>query len=122
MENFVKFTGKDLRGRRELITVIEIVWRDIKVPIGFKSDGASTPEFADNVFGFDPLNTLYLKAAVVHDYLYASGIVPRKEADRIFLKIILEAERPWRKKLFFGIIMFTAVRFKGKEAYDRYNS
>jgi len=120
------FTGQQENGRREIITLNEmsetIFGIKVTVPKGSFSDGASTPSFADDLFGFDPLKTLYLRAAVFHDYLYRNQMLDRWLCDLIFLKLILKTERPLYKKLYFGIIMWTAVAFGGKKAYDSYNS
>lgn len=120
------FTGQQENGRREIITLHDmsetIFGIKVTVPKGSFSDGASTPKFADDLFGFDPLKTLYLRPAVFHDYLYRNQMLSRWLCDLIFLKLILKAERPLYKKLYFGIIMFTAVRLGGKKAYDSYNT
>lgn len=120
------FTGKKVNGRRELLLLKEqsekIFGITVTVPKGSFSDGASTPKFADDLFGFDPLNTIYFKAAVFHDYLYRTQALSRWLADLIFLKLILREDRPLYKKLYFGIIVFTAVRIGGKKPYDSYNS
>lgn len=53
----------------------------ISVPAGFVTDLASVPRLFWSVF---PPDGDYAKAAVIHDYLYASGQYSRLWADEIF--------------------------------------
>lgn len=60
-----------------------------EVPAGFPSDLASVPLLLPGVL-HALLGSLIESAgaALVHDYLYASGLVPRREADRIFYQAL----------------------------------
>lgn len=120
------FTGEVVRGRRTLVLLEpqqELVrGKLITVPAGATSNGASTPEFSDKLFGFDPFKLIYFRAAVFHDYLYETNMYSRCECDLIFLALIMKTDRKLYKKLFFGIIMFTAVRLFGRKYYDRHYS
>lgn len=59
----------------------------IMVPKGTKTDLASVPRVAWSIF---PPDGVWLEAAVIHDYLYATkglnGVWSRKEADALFLE------------------------------------
>ena len=57
----------------------------VKVPRGFVTDFASTPRIVWLVF---PRWGKYGKGAIVHDYLYATGLKSRKESDSLFLEIM----------------------------------
>lgn len=80
------------------------------VPPGFQTDFASVP------FGFRwlvPVVGRHGKAAVLHDWLYASKIMPRREADRVFLEAMMILEvRPWRR-----LLAYWSVRLFGKRAW-----
>ncbi len=52
-----------------------------EVPVGFVTDMASVPRAFWTLW---PPVGVYSLAAVLHDYLYATGIVSRKDADGIF--------------------------------------
>lgn len=54
--------------------------RTIEVPTGFKTDLASIPRFLWAVL---PKSGKYDRGAVVHDFLYTTGICTRKEADDV---------------------------------------
>lgn len=78
----------------------------VTVPAGFKTDFASVPRvFRFIVTGHD----LTRKAAVIHDYLYQSGLGRRKTADKIFLMAMDESGVPaWKR-----YAMYYAVRVGG---------
>ena len=60
------------------------VW---EIPEGFVTDLASVPKF---FWGILPPLGRYSRAAVVHDYLYVTGVVSRRDADGVFLRIMKE--------------------------------
>lgn len=82
----------------------------IRVPNGFVTDFASVPRL--------PLAYLLTgdtahKAAVIHDYLYRSKKISRKNADLVFLEAMKETGIPmWRR-----YSMFLAVRTFGWTQY-----
>jgi hypothetical protein len=55
----------------------------ISVPEGFETDFASIPRFFHRLL---PKNGDYDAAAVVHDWLYATGDFSKDTADRVFLE------------------------------------
>ena len=55
---------------------------EVVVPVGFKTDGASIPRGFWWLIG-SPFTGKYLRAALVHDYLYSVQITDRGVADRI---------------------------------------
>ena len=74
----------------------------ITVPEGFKTDFASVPRILWNIL---PPWGKYGKAAVLHDYLYYSGMFERKECDKIFLEAMKELGVGWiaRKTIYSGV-------------------
>ncbi len=88
--------------------------RTIVVPEGFITDFASVPRI--------PVAWLLTgdtghRAAVVHDWLYQSHERSRKDADRLFYRILREDGEPvWRASL-----MYAAVRLFGGPAYHRHD-
>ena len=76
------------------------------VPKGFITDFASVPRC---FWSLIPPMGRYGKAALLHDYLYNTKSVSRREADRIFLKTMLMMEVPkWK-----AYVMYVAVRVFG---------
>jgi hypothetical protein len=80
------------------------------IPAGFETDFASVPRLFWNIL---PPIGLYTRAAIVHDYLYQTGLVSRKEADLIFLQIMKTDEVDF----FVRHLMYYAVRIFGGRHY-----
>ena len=81
------------------------------VPAGFVTDFASVPRLFWPIL---PPYGKYGKAAVLHDYLYRTGAVERKEADLIFKEAmeVLGVKR-WKSS-----ILFWAVRLFGEAKFN----
>lgn len=89
-------------------------WIDgFDVPEGFVTDFASVPRL---LWGLFPPYGRHTRAAVVHDWLYATGEVSRADADGIFRRIMRECGvgrvRRW--------IMYAALRLFGWAAWRRH--
>jgi hypothetical protein len=88
----------------------------IIVPKGFETDFASIPVGLRNLF---PPMGRWSRAAILHDWLYAtgglSGRYTRKQADKIFREAMLVLGVPkWRAE-----VMFQAVRLGGSSGWLR---
>lgn len=83
------------------------------VPAGFKTDLASTPRL---LWPIIPPFGRHTKAAVVHDYLYATAKVPRKRADRILYEAVLDADGSWC----LAAVMYLGVRIGGWVAWKNH--
>nr|VFK14586.1 MAG: Protein of unknown function (DUF1353) [Candidatus Kentron sp. LFY] len=82
----------------------------ISVPSGFETDLASTPRIMWPIL---PPHGKYMKAAILHDYLYAQGELERKRADDIFLEAMtVQGVMAWKIQA-----MYLAVRFFGWAFY-----
>jgi hypothetical protein len=106
------------RGKETWRLVAPVRMRDglgaaLTIPAGFETDLASVPRI---LWPFFPPYGFHLRAAIVHDYLYARRtIVDRGRADAIFLAIMLRyGVRPWRARA-----MYLAVRLFGAAAWGR---
>lgn len=86
---------------------------DIVVPAGFITDLASIPSIFWSMF---PPHDEYAKAAILHDYLYETGMVTREEADYIFYEAmgVLDVSK-WKRQ-----IIYRAVRLFGGSSYKGY--
>ena len=73
------------------------------VPVDTNTDFASIPRFFRRVISRTGRHD---RAAVLHDYLCESGIVPRKEADKVFMEAMKHLKVNWLKRR----IMYTGVR------------
>lgn len=80
------------------------------VPAGFVTDLASVPRA---LWALLPPHGRYTAAAVLHDWLYAEKPVTRKDADGIFLRVMLSN----RTKVFRAMAMYYAVRWFGWRAW-----
>jgi hypothetical protein len=84
--------------------------RLVIVPEGFVTDFASVPRAPLTYWLFGGVGD---EAAVVHDFLYERGLVPREQADDVYLEA-LEAcgVANWRR-----LAMWAAVRAFGSSRY-----
>jgi len=85
------------------------------VPIGFITDGASIPRLFWSFVG-SPFTGLYRRAALIHDYLYATQTTKRSYADRIFLEAMKDLGVSWWKRR----VMYLAVRGWGWRPWNKH--
>jgi len=85
----------------------------ITVPEGFVTDFASVPRIFWAIIS--PVDR-HGKAAVIHDYCYATGIYNRKVSDVIFLECLdVLGVEPWKQWC-----MYKAVRIGGWRAWQKH--
>jgi len=85
------------------------------VPRGFETDLASVPRLFWALF---PPHGAWTLAAVVHDFLYVTGQVSRKDADGVFLRIMVASGT----KLWRAAVMYRMVRWFGRGIWARKGS
>ena len=85
----------------------------ITVPVGFITDLASIPRIFWRAV---PVLGRHIKAAVLHDYLYAKSCRTRKGCDMIFLEAmkVSGVKRPW--------VLYRPVRMFGGRAWKNARS
>lgn len=83
----------------------------ITVPAGFETDFASIPRALWSLF---PPAGPWGPAAVIHDFLYRTGLVPRAECDRLFR----EASEDLGVPAWIRWTMWTTLRAAGGQAYQ----
>ena len=81
------------------------------VPAGVDTDFASIPRAFRRVLSRTGKHD---KAAVLHDYLCESKIVPRKEADKVFLEAMKHLKVNWLKRrlMYTGVRSYSIATFK----------
>ena len=84
-----------------------------EIQAGFEFDAASVPRVFWRVV--PPCMPWLLRASCGHDWLYRHGIGTREEADRLFLKALLEDGGEEHELLAY--IMYEAVRVGGSKAF-----
>ena len=84
---------------------------NVTVPKGFITDFASVPRLP---FVYDVLANMAQRAAVVHDYLYSMGIVPRAIADKVLLEAMKISGVSWAKRnaIYLGVRIGGASHYK----------
>jgi len=83
----------------------------------FETDGASIPNiFWGFPFFFTPFEGETLAAAVVHDFIYDTEILPKRVADRIFFNLL----RRYKVNIVKAVLYYAAVTIGGK--YDKHTS
>jgi hypothetical protein len=87
------------------------------IPAGFVFDGASIPWGMRNTF--NPTDTRYMAAALIHDYLYEAEIYPRLANDAVFLAAMIYSGQVPRWKY---NMMYAAVVIGGGWSYRTQHS
>ena len=84
---------------------------NVTVPKGFITDFASVPRLP---FVYDVLANMAQRAAVVHDYLYSMGVVPRAIADKVLLEAMKISGVSWAKRnaIYLGVRIGGASHYK----------
>ena len=92
----------------------EVAHRMITVPAGFVTDFASVPRLP---FMFWLTGDTSHEAAVIHDYLYRTGILPRDISDKVLLEASAVSGVPgWRRSLmYWGVRLGGTSSYKGKK-------
>ena len=89
--------------------------RVVIVPAGFVTDLASVPRVLWNLL---PPLASYARAAVIHDYLYATNGLTRAEADGVLLEAMQATDVPF----FTRSTIYAGVRLGGFVAWNKYRS
>lgn len=85
----------------------------IEIPVGFTTDGASVPRWAQELTGWAPWADPQRWAGIVHDWLYSQRGVAKSHADNVFRAVLVsEGAGRWKRKL-----MYIAVVLGGGPAY-----
>lgn len=87
---------------------------EFAVPVGFVSDGASVPRALRWLCG-DPMERPRLYAALLHDWLYTTGVVSRAEADAVYYAML----RHFGYSPVDASVNYLAVRLFGSRHYGR---
>lgn len=101
---------------RNWILVEDLVYRGNKdkfvIHGGFVTDFASVPRIFWSLIS--PWGR-QLKAAIVHDYLYTTGVVSRKDADGLFYRMMKELGVGWMKRqaIYRSVRIFGSKYYKG---------
>jgi hypothetical protein len=82
------------------------------VPKGFICDGASVPRFFWRFLGH-PFDVHHLRPGVRHDYRYSTGVVPRKDCDRMYRDDLKADGLGFIKRNleYFGVRLFGASHY-----------
>lgn len=86
----------------------------ISIRAGFRTDGASIPVPMRRFIG-NPFDTVRLIAAVLHDALYLSHLLPRIVADFIYYLALRQCSHMPRA---YAFAEYLALRAGGKEAWN----
>lgn len=111
-ELVLRYRDKPVDGKwfttMEAISYKSLNGKIYNIPAGTNTDFASIPRIMRWLI---PRVGKYGKASVAHDYLCESAIVPRKEADRVFLEGMkrLGVRKIRRLLMYFGVAAYTAT-------------
>ena len=90
-----------------------VVVEGIKIPAGYRWNGASVPSFLWPIIG-SPFEPRFMAPSLVHDYGYEFGIMPREDLDKIFKKLLLHngVDEDRAESMYVG------VRIGGRSHYN----
>ena len=91
--------------------LVEEVWfKDIVIPKGFRTDGASVPRLF--WFIFPPNRTDYLPCAIIHDYLCDKG--EYRKADEYFKECLkeLKVNKLTRTIMYLVVRIYHLIKYK----------
>jgi hypothetical protein len=94
---------------KDLVYDSDLVLNVVVVPSGFETDFASVPRLP---FAYLLVGGIGNRAAVVHDYLYSTGLYSKEIADNIFLEALTLCGIGWKR-----YPMYWAVRVFGGPHY-----
>lgn len=78
---------------------------------GFGCDGSSVPRIFWGIVG-SPTTGPNMLAGIIHDYLYRYQVLPRKDCDKVFFKVLLELKKPrWQAWLMYRAVRIFAGSF-----------
>jgi hypothetical protein len=79
----------------------------ISVSAGLWTDGASIPKILWSFIG-SPLTGRYVRATIVHDALYSTQIISRKESDLVLLELMEQDNVPkWKRvSIYYAVRLF----------------
>ena len=105
-------------GISKIKTLVEIPFifqgQTFTVPKGFVSDGASIPQMFWGLIA-PCIDGRTIRAAIIHDWLYSTELLSRKQADEIFLQFMLEdGFSAWK-----AYVCYYAVRIFGGSHYGK---
>ena len=89
-----------------------VAWKDSSYTVekGFETDLASIPQLFQNIV---PLIGNHVQAAILHDWCYKNGVLPKKDADDLFLDTMEFLGVPWWRRR----VMYRAVKLFGGSSY-----
>ena len=96
----------------------------ITINKGFDFDGASIPKWLWSIYG-SPFTGKYVKAALIHDGLYASQKVSKRISDKIFLDIMKQSKVGYVKRtsMYLAVTLFGGKDWKEASKYkDEYTN
>lgn len=93
--------------------VVSVLGQLVIIPEGFETDFASIPRLP---FVYRRLGNRGHKAAVLHDWLYATNAYPRNLCDYFFYYALIESGIGYLD----AKLMYTGVRLGGADAYNTY--
>jgi hypothetical protein len=93
--------------------VVEVDGQSIEIPVGYTTDGASVPDWAQALTGWSRWEPPQRWGGIVHDWLYTQPGVSKAHADTAF-RAVLASEGASRFK---REVMYAAVVVGGGRAY-----
>lgn len=78
--------------------VVEVGEDRIEIPVGFTTDGASVPGWAQRITRWKPWEGPQRWAGIVHDWLYSQPGVSKRHADDAFRAVLRSEGAGWLRR------------------------
>jgi hypothetical protein len=93
-----------------------IIIEKIKIPSSYRWNGASVPSFLWPIIG-SPFEPRFMAPSLVHDYGYEFGVLPRKQLDKIFKKLLLhnKVDEERANAMYAGVRIGGGSHYKAKK-------
>lgn len=93
---------------------IQVEKAEIVVKAGFCFDGASIPQMAWSSIGH-PFTPEFVRAALVHDVVYHTGLLTRSQADEMLLELLEADGVDWwkRRAMYRAVWLCGGSRWRG---------
>jgi len=114
------FTGKTIierKNSKQYILRSELSFESEKYKVtvsdGLLTDGCTIPKIFQPIIG-SPFLGKYVGSSIIHDGLYATHKLPRKECDEFFVEMLRDNGVAWWKRT----LMYLTLRLVGKWSWN----
>ena len=89
-----------------------VIIEGVHIPDNYEFNGASVPAPLWPIIG-SPFDPRFMVPALVHDRLYDTGEIPRKDADKLFRKLLIhnKVDEDLAQTMYYGVRIGGAAHY-----------